>query len=240
MCDAGVRTLGVNPSMQLVATGGDWPCVVLDAALEDPEGLVELAARHRGAFAPTRVNAFPGPELPLPRSAVQGLAQRFTPQFAERLGVAGCLDGHGRLSIVTLAPAQLAPLQRVCHRDRLALRPGERVIAAVIYLFTDARLGGTSFFRPRGTPEDTERLMQRLAASSNDEADAWLGRERGYLSASNAHFELTQTVPARFNRALFYDGTQFHTSHIGQPELLHDDPRQGRLTLNLFLRFQPA
>lgn len=238
MRDAGVRSQRVNPSVQRVDTGGDWPCVVLDGALDDPEGLVELAVQHRGAFAPTRVNAFPGPELPLPDSAVHGLAQRFAPLFAAALGLGECLDGHGRLSLVTLPPEQLSPLQRVCHRDRLALKPGERVVAGVIYLFHDEALGGTSFFRSRQTPGQTEALMQRLAGADDAEADALLGPQRGYLTEGNAHFERTQTVAARWNRAVFYDGTQFHGSHIAQPELLQDDPRQGRLTLNLFLRFR--
>ncbi len=240
MRDAGVRPQRVNPSVQRVDTGGDWPCVVLDGALDDPEGLVELAVQHRGAFAPTRVNAFPGPELPLPDSAVHGLAQRYAPLFAAALGVAGCVGGQGRLSMVTLAPAELAPLQRVCHRDRLAREAGERIVAAVLYLFHDDALGGTSFFRPRQTPEQIEALMQRLAAASDAEADALLGAERAYLTQDNAYFERSATIAARWNRAIFYDGYQFHGSHIDQPLRLCDDPRQGRLTLNLFLRCPPS
>jgi Family of unknown function (DUF6445) len=41
-------------------------------------------------------------------------------------------------------------------------------------------------------------------------------------------------VPAAFNRAVFYDGGQFHSSHITQPALLSADPARGRLTLNGF------
>jgi hypothetical protein len=41
-------------------------------------------------------------------------------------------------------------------------------------------------------------------------------------------------VPAAFNRAVFYDGGHFHSSHITQPEKLGADPAHGRLTLNGF------
>jgi hypothetical protein len=33
---------------------------------------------------------------------------------------------------------------------------------------------------------------------------------------------------------VFYDGGQFHSSHITRPEMLSDDPAHGRLTLNGF------
>jgi hypothetical protein len=34
---------------------------------------------------------------------------------------------------------------------------------------------------------------------------------------------------------IFYDGSIFHSAHIAAPQLLSDDPLQGRLTLNGFL-----
>jgi len=41
-------------------------------------------------------------------------------------------------------------------------------------------------------------------------------------------------VPARWNRMIFYAGTIFHSGEIAHPQLLTDDPRTGRLTLNGF------
>jgi hypothetical protein len=41
-------------------------------------------------------------------------------------------------------------------------------------------------------------------------------------------------VPAAFNRAVFYDGSLFHSSHITAPHKLNADPTRGRLTLNGF------
>jgi hypothetical protein len=54
------------------------------------------------------------------------------------------------------------------------------------------------------------------------------------MTASNAFFEKVATVPARWNRMIFYTGTIFHSGEIVHPQLLSDDPRTGRLTLNGF------
>jgi hypothetical protein len=42
------------------------------------------------------------------------------------------------------------------------------------------------------------------------------------------------TVPARYNRIVFYEGTLFHSGEIARPDLLTRDPRSGRLSLNGF------
>ena len=47
-------------------------------------------------------------------------------------------------------------------------------------------------------------------------------------------FEKVGTVPPRWNRVIFYDGSLFHCSDIPEPGRLSPDPRQGRLTLNGF------
>jgi Rps23 Pro-64 3,4-dihydroxylase Tpa1-like proline 4-hydroxylase len=59
-----------------------------------------------------------------------------------------------------------------------------------------------------------------------------------YMTASNEWFEQVATVPAKFNRAIFYDGSVFHAAQIERPQLLTDDPATGRLTLNGFFRYR--
>ncbi len=141
---------------------------------------------------------------------------------------------HSRLSIVTMAPEQLQPLQRICHRDRLDITPDQCVAASVLYLFKDPALGGTSFYAPRQSLAETNGLI--VAWNGLDQAGMTevLGAGPAYLAASNAYFELLATVPAKFNRIIFYDGAMFHSSHVTRPDLLSDAPERGRLTLNGF------
>jgi hypothetical protein len=126
--------------------------------------------------------------------------------------------------------------QRVCHRDDAGLPPGEMVAACVHYLFRDEALGGTLFFRSRMSPEDTARFWD----DANTLDPAVFGDKYdippGYMTGSNRFFELIGRVPARWNRAVFYDGGVFHSGDIGRAPLAayREDP--GRLTINAFFR----
>lgn len=229
----------LNPQacLSLLPTGAEWPCVVLDGALQDPALWVQVACRNRDAFAEGGHNAYPGLELPLPEGVAAGIALGFAPRFAQLLGVGKLLSAAGRYGLVTRAPASLTPLQRLCHRDRLFVPPGERALAAVLYLFDRPELGGTAFFTPCQDMASTEALMQRFAHMPPEAASAELGKPPSYLTDSNAFFTKTLSVPPRWNRLIVYDGHQFHGSDIGQADLLDADPERGRLTVNLFLRF---
>ena len=66
------------------------------------------------------------------------------------------------------------------------------------------------------------------------------GVARGYLAGSNAWFERLLSVPAKWNRLIFYDGALFHSGDIDHPERLDPDPARGRLTLNGFFTCSPA
>lgn len=223
-----------QPVVSRVPIGSGATCVMLDDVLDDPQALVELSVRHREAFARANSNAFPGLELPLPDAMVGLFADLFARHARSAIGARRVQSASGRLSMVTLQPEALAPLQRVCHRDRLAATVEQCVGAAVLYLFRDHRLGGTNFFRSRHDAAQTDALMQHWSRIDNTAFSAETGWSPAYLTQSNQHFERVATVEARFNRMICYDGSLFHGSHIEQPERLCDDPAQGRLTLNLF------
>lgn len=222
------------PRIEIVPIAGHAGCVVIDDFLLDPGALRDTAARNRDAFVAAPFNAYPGIELPAPDALSARLDEYFMQHVRQLLGARRTVRMHSRLSIVTLAPQQLQPLQRVCHRDRLAITAEQRVVASVLYLFGDPALGGTSFYAPRQPIGETEQLIaswNRMEQGAMTEA---IGAEPAYLACSNRYFELLATVPAKFNRAIFYDGSIFHSSHITRPDLLTDDPARGRLTLNGF------
>lgn len=223
-----------NPVVTFVDTGGALPCVVLDNILDDPEKLVASAVAHRAAFQPAAANAYPGLELPLPDSVVQLFIEAFGRHARAALDVRRIVEGHGRLGLVTRTPDALSPIQRLCHRDRLLVGPDQRAIAGVLYLFRDPALGGTNFFTPRAPLATVEELMGRAAHMDDAEADRVLGLPRRYLTSSNDWFQFNAAIEGRFNRLIFFDGGGFHGSHILRPDLLSDQPDQGRLTLNLF------
>jgi hypothetical protein len=222
-----------RPLIRYVAIPGHAPCVLVDDFLLDPHALVAEAAAARARFAVDPANYYPGPELDLGREVALRLDEFFIQHVRRALGAQRTISVAARLALATLAPHQLHPLQRLCHRDCVDLAPGTGAAAAVVYLFEDARMGGTSFYKPTRDAAATARVLRQAHAGVADSAHA-----AAYLSASNADFEQLCTIAARFNRAIFYDGEIFHAAQIEQAALLDPDPARGRLTMNGFFRFR--
>lgn len=223
-----------HPRIESIPLFDGHACHVVDDALLEPERVVELAAQHWADAAPAGFNAYPGPELRMPDAVSARLDVFFAEHIRGLLGVRRTERMYSRLAMVTTPPGRLEPQQWICHRDRFNLPPDKCAGASVLYLFTDAALGGTSFFRPRRALPEIEALIEDSASMDRDTFERTHGLPQGYPGASNQWFERVLTVQARWNRMIFYDGSLFHCGDIHDPTLLSDDPRRGRLTLNGF------
>lgn len=213
-------------------------CFVVDDFLLDPHTMVAHAVAQRAQFAQAANSYYPGPELALSQNIAVQLEQFFNQHVRSALGGRRTLAVTTRLSVVASRPDQLKPMQRLCHRDAVGLAASEGAGAMVAYLFEDPRLGGTSFYVPRRPIEEIAAMM-RLAGEMDDRSfNKMLGAEPAYPTSSNTWFEHVLHVPAAWNRAIFYNGTVFHSGHITAPELLDADPARGRLTMNGFIRMR--
>jgi hypothetical protein len=225
-----------NPhaKFELQRVGADHSVMIFDDALLEPERLYEYAAGERGAFRNVDFNAYPGLYLAPPTNVVEDLQSLFNHRVRRQFAARRCLRMHCRLSLTTLAPTDLAPYQQLPHKDSHLLIPGQCIQASVLYLFRDARLGGTSFYEPRRAPAEISALFGDASKLPPAVFSERYGLPAGYLHGSNDYFECTGTVPARWNRMIFYDGGVLHSGDIAAPELLTTDPATGRLTLNGF------
>jgi hypothetical protein len=230
------RSAVFNPTPRIERLGltGGQAVWVIDDVLLQPERLRQRAIDEAHRFVAAPHNAYPGLEWQMGAEVSAPLSDFFMLHIRRLLLARRTLSMYSRLSLATLQPAQLRPLQRLCHRDRFGITAGQGVAACVIYLFDAPERGGTSFYRPCRPIAEIDADIRRWNALSDDAFTLEIGSPPAYLTASNAHFELMRTVPAAWNRAVFYDGGQFHSSHITQPELLNINPASGRLTLNGF------
>lgn len=222
-----------RPVIRYLPIAGGRSCAVVDDFLTEPRQLVERAVAQRGQFAIDAKNYYPGPELGLEQAFAFTLDEFFMQHVRRSLGARRTVSVSSRLSMATLQAHALLPLQRLCHRDAEAFAPGEGVAASVAYLFDDERLGGTSFYVPKKSLAETAQLLR-------DARDGLVEPAPWYMNASNEWFEQVCTVPAKFNRAIFYDGSVFHAGQISEAALLSDDPARGRLTLNGFFRYRKS
>ena len=223
-----------HPRVQVVPITSRHACYVIDDALLEPERWVEHAVAQRGVFDDSPRNAFPGPELGLAPPAVERFADYFAMHARSGLGGRRTLAAAARLSLTARAPAELRPWQWFCHVDRMGVPPEQVVAASVLYLFDNPALGGTAFYMPKRPPDEITRLLEASRSLEPEDFSAEYGIAPGYMGGSNAWFERVLSVPARWNRLIFYPGTVLHTGDIQHPELLVDDPRKGRLAINGF------
>ena len=132
-----------HPQIQTIPIYGRHVCHVIDDALIDPDALVEHAVAHADDFVETGHNAYPGPELRLPDIVSTQLDAFFASHVRRSIGARRTERMYSRLAITATPPEQLHPKQSLCHIDRMGVDPKHCVVASVLYLFRDPRLGGT-------------------------------------------------------------------------------------------------
>jgi len=206
------------------------PILTVAGTLADPEAVIAIAARHRfgvhGPYYPgLRAPVSEAIAMPLVTPLLAALERAFDlfrpPRYRE------CF-----LSVVTQAPEQLAPIQRLPHFDGV-----ERERLAVLLYLDRGERGGTGFYRQRGTgfeSVDAERLDTYRAALESDVARHGLPGA-AYIAGDTAIFARTHLVEGAFNTMAIYRGNTLHCAALATDFVPDPDPAKGRLTLNLFL-----
>jgi hypothetical protein len=240
---SGIR-INNGASIRREAISEDHHCVIVDDFLQKPRELVEFAANNSVQFS-TAKSHYPGVFVDVNDDAMTDIYRfirsKMTKQFPF---LRGNLKLSTFLSIVTFRPDELSALQRMCHTDP-APDPGRATYAALLYLFENEELGGTGFFNYWKKHE----LLKKVEAMDREEPDKahefllenfpTFRKRAKYMTESNEIAELLCTIPARFNRMIFYSGRIPHNAAITAPEQLSKDCRKGRLTLNVFADVLP-
>lgn len=205
--------------------------LVCDDFLADPDAVLDIAAR-----APfERIGPhYPGLRSPVPGAALAPLIAGLSMRLVEAFALPSPPRLHEcYLSLVTVSATDLQPIQRLPHFDGL-----EREALAVLLYLDPSEIGGTAFYRQRSTAFESvdgsryttfeQALAQDIAAHGLPAAD--------YIHGDTAIYERICLVAGRFNRAVAYRGNTLHCADLPPGYTPPDDPRDARLTLNLFLR----
>jgi hypothetical protein len=222
--------------LETVTLEGGAKVFVIDDFVQDPEALVNLARDMAGQFQAVPGHPYPGPQLNLADVDSVELSNFFEQQMRARLGARKLLGMYARFGRVMQEPTTLDARQRICHRDDSGLPAGEMMGAFVHYLFRDEALGGTVFFRSLMSPVDTAQFCRDANTLDPSAFGGKYDIPPGYMTESNRYFELIGRVPAKWNRAVFYDGGIFHSGDIGKapPAAYRESP--GRLAINAFFK----
>ena len=234
-------TLEFRPHSQIVARtdsiGAEGsPVLVIDNFAADPQALVDCAA-SLAPFPPAGQTFYPGLRAPVPMDFVQGVHAYLEAALRAAFGLGDqvVVSGGWDFSLVTTPPGDLTLRQRMPHID--STHPGK--LALLLYLAPQSQ-GGTGFFRHRGTGYETitEDRFDRYEAALRADMAAH-GEPQGYICGDTPIFERIADYEPVFNRLLVYRSRNLHSASLAPGFRGSADPRMGRLTLNLFLHFQP-
>ena len=168
------------------------------------------------------------------------VADAYVEETCERAAqfIAGAFDVdafdllEASFSMVTFTPDELGPAQRAPHFDS----PDQKYYALLHYLRVPPH-SGTAFYRQRSTGIErvTEANLALFVRTAEAEA-AKLAPNSGYIRGSDEYFEQIGAVEAVPDWMIIYQGSLLHSGVIPPDMPLTADPREGRLTANLFVR----
>ena len=195
---------------------------------------MRYAVERRAQFTSALASGYPGISLAIDPGAAHAMREYFAFHMRRHFDARRIVRMLCRYSMVTLAPEELRPAQWICHQDPPGEDPSLSRLASVLYLFHDEALGGTSFYEATRSFEETARVIADASAMTPAQFTGRYGIRASYLCDDNAYFRRVATVPARWNRGVFYSGALLHSGQITAPERLTADPATGRLTVNFF------
>lgn len=213
------------------------PVVVID----DFTGSAETAAALADSLRPFPViddNYFPGVRRVITREDVDADAyvERLCRDSAQFLAGAFDIESfdliEASFSIVATSPDQLRSEQRAPHFDSTDPR-----YFALLHYLRIPPASGTAFYRQRttGIERVTDLNIPQYIMTAERDA-AMMDKQSGYIQGSNPFYEQIGAVEAVPDRLVIYQGSLLHSGIIPPGMTFSTDPREGRLTCNIFVR----
>jgi hypothetical protein len=213
------------------------PVVVIDEFTGDAEAV----ARFADALAPypfSHDGYYPGVRQLIRREDkdADAYVERLCNEAAQFIAGAFEFDSfdlvEASFSMVTTDPGRLAEPQRMPHFDST----DPKYLALLHYLRVPEGTG-TAFYRQRST--GIEVVTDYNCAEFLRVAQAEVKQmppDAGYIHGSNHFFEQVGAVEAVPDRLVIYQGNTLHSGIIPPGMNFSTDPREGRLTANIFVR----
>lgn len=206
------------------------PIIVIDGFCGDLQLL--LTQGHGAQYV--SVNGYPGVRAPADISYLSPHGEYLADLLYDNFGFSvGFRSESCDFSIVTLAPDQLCPSQRIPHYDDTSSD-----LLALLHYTSGPETGGTAFYRHRRTGFETVRPERqktyRLALRADDQV--YGPCPPAYYYGDTERYDLIGEVEARPDRMAIYRGRMLHSGIIPNTLPLIGDPRRGRLTVNTFAR----
>lgn len=212
------------------------PVLVIDEFSGSLERILEIADAL--APYPRHTNYYPGLRriFTAADTAANAYAEESCERAAELIADSFDIDAfdliEASFSMVTLEPTELTPPQRAPHFDTT-----DQKDLALLHYLRAPPTSGTAFYRQRATGiERVTELNVSVYVPVAEVQTAQLPADSGYFHGSDEFFEQIGAVEAVPDRMIIFQGSLLHSGIIPPDMPLTGDPRQGRLTANIFVR----
>lgn len=216
------------------------PIIIVDNLAADLTSLLNFA--YQAPFTKRDNSYYPGVRSSLPKPYVISVIEAIYGTMFKIYQV----PQHLRMapvdivfSLITKKPCELTPMQCMPHFDT----PDPHFYAILHYLNTrndHQTFGGTGFFRHN--PTQFERISNERSKTYFDSAQQFINQHGAplnqYQSESDEHFTLYHSVDYRPNRLVIYPGNLLHSTLVNAETDIDSSARTGRLTSNIFVKFQ--
>ena len=234
--NAGAGEVSVKPELRRVGVSQS-PVVIIDDFSGDSEAIASLA-EALAPFPPNSGNYYPGVRrniTPADLAAdayVESLCQQSAQFIAGAFGFDRFNLEAASFSMVTTDPNQLIEPQRIPHFDS-----ADPNYLALLHYIRVPKDTGTAFYCQRTTGIERVTEANREAFVRTAQADVRrFPAYSGYIQGSNDFFEQIGSVEGAADRLVIYQGSLLHSGIIPPGMTFSADPREGRLTANIFVR----
>lgn len=214
---------------------GGWPLLVIDDFHEDPMSLVDKAGDISG-FEQYKNDFYPGVKQSVDNRQCVNNFQRYSDALSRAYGTIGDLE-QSTYAIANRAATDLLPIQRIPHYDT-----ADSQQFALVHYLCAPKWGGTAFYRHRSTN------IERVSGQNEQVFQQALGREATthglpaaqYINGDTNLFEQIGIVEAKFNRAVIYPASLFHSGAIRMHKISNSQVSEMRLTITAQLQITPG
>jgi hypothetical protein len=210
--------------------------IVIDHFHSNPETLLTLAETEPH-FAGQSSDFYPGIRKIIESEYAEQTLAAVAPIIRDIFKPNAALRAQQNLcafSLATTPTHQLRPIQCVPHIDT-----HDNNQFALVHYLCSAPYKGTSIYRHKSTGFETinsDRLEGYFKILKQEVTSGGLPNF-DYINGDTVLFERIGNIELVFNRAVIYHSNLLHSGNISEAIGLSNNPREGRLTANMFICF---
>jgi tryptophan 7-halogenase len=189
-------------------------------------------------FAVDEHHYYPGLRSALPQDYLAKVLSAVAPMLQDIYAIPKNLTlkvMQADYSLITQPQSLLTENQCVPHADT-----SHPYAFAILHYLSAGAHGGTGFFKH--IPSGYEVVSEENSAAyyaAKEEYFVKNGRpHKSYMTSSNNHYQLYDAIPYQENKLLVYPGVLLHSVLVNAEQDISLDPETGRLTANIFVKFE--